>query len=253
MQSEDEVTKLIMRIRKLLALAGSSNVSEASSALEHAQALMIKYELETTHGLTLEAIKASHVTDDAIRMDGGMVTPRSSWQRAVGEGIGIMCNCRYFVTPVTIKGNGFDQHGYIGQRHSIAVARLMFGYLVKAVERMAEEGVKGERPHARRSYMLGCAFRLLRRMQDRAEGINAGLVPDLVTGAQLPMVLNTALAVRERIAEFVAKQPGFSKAVTRVDEERHDLAAFAAGAEAGDKIGLDKQVEGRGTRQLSGG
>lgn len=247
---DDEVTKLIDRIRKLLALSHSSNEAEASSALEMAQALLVKYDLGTTHGLTLEAIRASHVTDDAIRMDGGMLTPRQGWQRVVGEGIGIMCSCRYFVSPVSVKKDNMDQHGYIGQRHTIAVARLMFEYLTEAVTRIAWKNLPSGKPAQRRSYMMGCAFRLMRRMKERAAAVEEGFAPDLLGVYNLPALINKKIAVQEQITEFIKRQPGFSVAPIDARNE-HDPVAFAAGVDAGDTIGLDPQIGATTPRRLS--
>lgn len=240
----DEHSKLIDTIRKLLALAGSSNEHEAARALERAQGLLVKYNLETTHGLTLEALRKTHVSDDSILADGGMLTDAANWCRIVAKGVAVLCNCEYFYTPVSIKGQQYDEHGFIGQRHSIAVARLMFEYLQQAVNRIADQAVKSSRVSVRNSFLHGCAFRLYQRMVERANAVMVGAVPDLVTGVQLPAIVSQQKATKEKIANWVKQRKAFVP--DKVRAIAHDHAAFYAGAEAGGKIGLDQQVGEKG-------
>lgn len=241
--------KLIDTIRKLLALAGSSNESEAALALERAQALLLKHNLATTHGLTLDAIR-NRVKGTPIEMDGGILTEPGSYSRMIGQGVGLLCGCQYFYTPQKIKGYTYDENGFIGQPHSIKVARLMYEYLLRTVGRIVDTAVSsGSAPVIRRSFREGCAYRLHQRMAARANAtlaFNTGLVP----GHQLPMVISERDAIAEQIKEFV-KQRASSFAVVSARAAPHDHAAFYAGADAGERISIDPQVGGGGTKALT--
>lgn len=167
-------------------------------------------------------------------------------------GVSEMYLCAYFYVTDT-RANGktkFDAHSFVGSKANVAVAKMMFAYLEKTVDRLAQEGCKGlpKKEHSpyRGTFRDACVLRLRYRIAARIEDAKKGGVVlriDAKPGESknLPALLGMFDKAKEANAKAIDEQVGKlrttkSKPVTKHEQARRD------GYAAGDKIGLDGQV-----------
>ena len=83
----DTKTPIIEKIKKLLALANSSNEHEAALAAGHAQRLL------SEHNLAMADIEASHKPDSADRVETTVSRTLSKWLRHLSAGVSTAFDC----------------------------------------------------------------------------------------------------------------------------------------------------------------
>jgi len=217
--------KLIDKIRKLLALAGSnSNEHEAASAAERAQALLAEYNLSMT-----DVDGKSTNADDKTTEDRELLNESFPWKRNVGSAVGKMFFCGYFfiqkkVVDAKGKVKRMDQHVFLGAAHNITVTKQMFIYLVDTVERLARESAlkvpAKDREAYRRAFMWACTKRLCYRIYDQ-----------------------------NNVKNYLDDQKVKLKTYNR-GGQTSSFSGTVDGNAAGHKIGLDQQVGGKQNQRM---
>lgn len=129
--------KVIDKIRKLLALATSSNENEAASAAAKAQELMQEYDL------SMEAVSTK--TDQ--RLSGIERSERQTlrkagkpggWKVALFNCVGATSDCWVYASDNNSRW--YDSTGYlIGRSQDVEMAHYIFDYLVREMERLQDE------------------------------------------------------------------------------------------------------------------
>ncbi len=225
--------KLADRIRKLLALAGNNpSEAEAAAAMERAYALM------TEHNLSMAQVSTLGTDDERIHERHEGQKARQTWARSIWGGVARLNFCRYFYT----RSLRSDLHSLVGTRANVAATQVMALYLVETVERLAREceGISGVHDH--HGFKVGCADRLVERLNDlqeqRIAAENAKRSPS--TSSTLPTIAGLydthALANGELLTKLGIKTRRGSSSTTSQDR------AYARGKAAGDGIGLNTQV-----------
>jgi hypothetical protein len=242
--------KLIEKIRKLLALAGSSNEHEAALAAEKAQAMLAEY------NLSLADIDDDKESDDFV-IDKELENDSFPWKRQVAVMVAKLYFCTYFFTQfkrfVNQRIVRLDRHNFVGAQHNIAVTKAMFVYLVATVERLAQEGGRqvpsSEREAYRRAFMWACTHRLSRRIAERIAAARAGMGIKTESGNTLPALANLYDQAEQSLKNFLDGNVGKLKTA-----KRGGKISSAQGAEdgraAGDRIGLDTQLTGKAAAHL---
>lgn len=231
--------KILERIRKLLALArdGAATEAEASLAMERAQALLCE------HNLSLAEIenggRAGLIVLEFLRTD------RQQWRRILANSMGRLYFCQYFYSTRGAE----DTHSFIGQKHNVEVARLMFDYVHATIERLAHEhGIEHNRnPGYVASFKAGIVGRIAHRILEQLQqACTSGLEVD--GGGTLPALVSLYDRANEAVRETMLSQPGFStvKAVMSISDE----AGFRDGVLAGADVGLDRQVSAKQAPRL---
>jgi len=240
----DASDKVLDRIRKLIALAGSSNEHEAALAMSHAQALLAE------HNLTLADITAK--ADDGFIIDKDIVTSSYPWRRQLANAVATLYFCRYFYQPVKVKKTMYDVHCFTGEKHNIAVAKMMFDYLHHTVDRLAKEGARKVPPKQRSPYRVSfrsaCTTRLIMRIAERIEEAKAGKIKT-ESGTTLPALASMYDQVGKKLEKFLDEKMG------KMTQSKSKLALLHTeglidGDEAGANIGLDAQVRGAGVAHM---
>ena len=144
MKTELEIIK--EKIRKLLALSKSDNENEAAIALEKANDLISKYNIDeaSLHYESLE-IKSTK-----------MYMP---WRSCIANAVSwLYCCCHY-----RDKNNG--TFVFTGEKLYVFMAAQMFDYLVKTIERCSKKAVRrNAKLKFRRDFKFGMALRLYDRI-----------------------------------------------------------------------------------------
>lgn len=235
-----DLDKVLDKMRKLLALSKSPNEHEAARAAERVQALLVRYNLSL---VDVEKGPASEIDADY-----NLRTTPYKWRRTLGTSLAKMYFTRYFYSTLKDGKTVYDAHGFIGERQNIMVAKMMFEYLIKTIDRLAMNGAKvlpeAQRSPYRTDFRKGCSYKLCERIRKRVEDAKAGLAKDEDTKTNLPALLSAYTKADAAIDGWIKKNMSgeIVKHVYRPDKLLHERG-FLDGQAAGDRISLDQQID----------
>lgn len=237
-----EQNKAIEKVKKLLAMTTSSNRHEAAVAAERAQAILAE------HNLSMADIGQA---DESIVMDFAAKEVQSeSWQIMLGTSMAPLYFSQYF--QVQRPGNTVI-HSFAGAEHNVVVARLMFDYLVKAVEREYEDWfaahrkeISGDMSIHRRAFLEGCVTGLAIRIRNRLDEARRGVVAG--TETTLPALASLYDSEHNRLMEYLLAQKGMQAGA--IPDRVPYNASSLAGIGASERIGLEPQVGNKPLDQL---
>lgn len=239
---------VIEKIRKLLALSKSPNENEAMAAASKAQALL------TQHNLLMSEVVKDKSLAGTIKLDASCMTKSRPWIRVIAVGISRLYFCTYFYTHVNVdsrtRASGYerkDRHTFVGEEHNIAVARSMFEYLCKTVERLANQGAltvnRDQRSGYKTSFRTSCANTISSRLWEMYR--EACSPNGVVSGSNLPVV--NLYDQAEKQAQAFLKSKGIRLTVQKKRSRITNLFGASDGKEAGAKVSLHGQVAGAST------
>lgn len=225
---------VLERIRKLLALAESSNVHEAAAAAAKAQELMTKHRIEQAE---LEADVAGAEDEPVLDQDVDTFGGRKPWRELLLSGLARANGCEVYLTR--------RRRSYvlrvIGAASATSLVRYMQAYLVREVGRLcflaaseerAQRRSRGDARHVgapwHNSFRLGAAAELRTRLLEASKQVMTG-----ASGTALARIEKTD----ERVAAAVAAL-GLGAANYKASYKHSD--AFYAGREAGASIPLNQ-------------
>jgi hypothetical protein len=157
-------TPIIEKIRKLLALAHSSNEFEAALAAAHVQRLL------SEHNLGMADIEASYKPDKADKIEIEATRTLPKWVRHLSAGVCSAFDCQAIHNP----SNGMLS--FIGVGADAQVAVYTFSYLVNTVRTLCSaymkehvgNGANGRtRELMRQSYYLGAVTTINERLKEQ--------------------------------------------------------------------------------------
>ncbi len=134
MESTVEQDRIIEMIRRLLGLATSNNVHEATLAAAKAQELLFKYNLDIAQIEELGGPQAQEYISEFIELSN--TKQYISWKRGLLHIIAKYNFCR------TVSYTNSVQCMIVGKRHNIEVVQYLYSYLAGEVARLAENGYK---------------------------------------------------------------------------------------------------------------
>lgn len=162
--------KLIDKIRKLLALAGSANVHEAALAAEKAQRLM------DAHALSAEDLADSEIDPVA---EGKIDFAVGPWKRLLIDGISRLNGCTCFRRR---RGQFF----LIGRQSDREIVVYLATYLIRQIQAAATSAYRQQYGGRRRSdararrwahsFSMSAAVEILRRMEESRSGAVTAIV-----------------------------------------------------------------------------
>lgn len=225
-------TSILDRIRKLLALAESSNVHEAAAATAKAQELMTRHRIELAE---LEVSAGEAAEEPVLEGDLEVLPGRKLWREMIAGGLveangcGVYFARRRGARPVTLR--------IVGTAQAAGLVRYMYAFLVAEVERLGQREAAAARARGERislawhnSFRLGAASELRRRLIEANDQARVG-----ASGGALMRLDAAAERVDQRMTSLGLKKP-------RAAKSRHS-AAFAAGRTAGAGISLDQDQD----------
>jgi len=157
-------TPIIDKIKKLLALANSSNEHEAALAAAHAQRLL------SAHNLAMADITASDRPDKADRVETDVARTLPKWIRHLSASVSSAFDCQAIHHPAAGKMT------FIGIGADVQVAVYTFTYLERTVRKLCSGYLKQhvgntiagrQRDLMRQSYYLGAVSTIARQLQDQ--------------------------------------------------------------------------------------
>ncbi|MDD2583068.1 MAG: DUF2786 domain-containing protein, partial [Desulfuromonadaceae bacterium] len=115
---------IIEKIRKLLALANSSNEHEAALAAGHAQRLL------SEHNLAMADIEAARKPDRADKVETSVSKSLPKWMRHLSAGVSSAFDCQAIHHPAT------GRMTFIGVGSDAQVAAYTFTFLDRTVRKL---------------------------------------------------------------------------------------------------------------------
>ena len=216
----DELESVKRRVKKLLALAKSPYENEAISAIRKANELMAEYNL-TQAEFTGYINKSVKSTKRAVK-----------WRTVLANAVENLYATYHFRDVNT------GEFVFYGEELDVFMATEMFSYLVKTIDRMANQNIrKNAKHHYRQSYRDGVARRLWDRMNELGQQCSWRNPKELV-------------AQQKQIAEFVEKQVAIETSKKKF--EKANPTAFSKGNNDANGINLSRQMTGSGTRRIRG-
>jgi hypothetical protein len=254
-EQKKELQKVIERIEKILALSQNNpNEAEAASAADKVQELLAEY------NLTMSDLGNGKGETEVIIRDNDFVTYFAGWIKPLLNSVARLYFCGYLYESFPtafIKREGLDKHArklyvgsnsrtylrhnFIGAEHNTVVAKAMGIYLIDTMEKLVKDALKtvpvSEKTSFKYSFMNACAFRLAARLAERMQATATKGTTNL------PALLNIYEAANKKNQEAMAGMfPNMSKPKTSL-VRFNSTAGHKAGWEAGEKIGLDTQVD----------
>ncbi len=169
---------IIEKIKKLLALANSSNEHEAALAAGHAQRLLSEY------NLAMADIDTAHKPDKADSVETTVSKTLPKWVRHLSSGVGTAFDCQAIHHPATGKMT------FIGVGADVEIAAYTFTFLLTTIKKLCSTYMQQHqgahlvpryRERLRLSYYLGAAAAITARLREQK------VSTPVTTGALVPL------------------------------------------------------------------
>jgi len=232
--------RIAERVRRLLALAKSSNEHEATAAAQKAQELLHRHDLSMAE---VSMAEPPEVTKEGHKLANG-----AGWRIALLGQVTRAYGCKMTYRP--------SSGGYctvVGRKHVIEVVLHVNEYLARTIERLADDAARGmsfwtagDARTWKNSFRLGASYRVGQRLKEQRE-----LLKQESAQSTALVVVNDAAVQRFYDNLY---PPGTLSSGRSFQSNSRD--GYRAGSAAGNSIALNDAVRGRSggsSRQLSGG
>jgi hypothetical protein len=225
------MTPIIEKIKKLLALANSSNEHEAALAASHAQRLL------SEHNLAMVDIEATHKPDKADRVETAVSKTLPKWLRHLSAGVSDAFDCQAIHHPVT------GIMTFIGVGADVQIAAYTFTYLDRTVRKLCSAYMKAhvgktlanrKRELMRHSYYLGAVSTIITRLKEQK--------------VQTPVTTGALVLVKEGLIRQAMNDMGSIRTM-RSRKSFISGDAYAKGQTDGRQVGIHHGVTGAATRK----
>lgn len=222
---------VIEKIKKLLALANSSNEHEAALAAGHAQRLL------SEHNLAMADIETTRQPDKAESVETTVSKNLPKWLRHLSAGVSSAFDCQAVHHPATGKMT------FIGVGADVQVAVYTFTYLDRTVRKLCSSYMKRHavgtianrhREMMRHSYYLGAVSTITSRLREQK--------------ARTPVSTGALVPVKEGLIRQAMSEIG----TIRTMQSRRSFVnsgAYASGQTDGEDVGLRHGITGSGSLQ----
>jgi len=225
---------IIEKIKKLLALANSSNEHEAALAAGHAQRLL------SEHNLAMADIEAAHRPDKADTVETAVSKSLPKWLRHLSAGISTAFDCQAIHHPATGKMT------FIGVGADVQIAAYTFTYLDRTIRKLCGTYMKlhvgstianRHRELMRQSYYLGAVSTITARLREQKE--------------QTPVTTGALVPVKEGLIRQAMNEIGNVRTMhSRRSYVNSD--AYSSGQTDGGQVGIHHGITGASARSSIG-
>jgi hypothetical protein len=227
----DRKTRIIDKIRKLLALANSGNEHEAALAASHAQRLL------SEHNLAMADIEPDFNPQSADKVETAIPKTLPKWMRHLSAGICTAFDCQAIHHPADGKMT------FIGVGADVQIAAYTFSYLDKTVRKLCSNYMKKHaadnisnrgRELMRQSYYLGAVSTITGRLREQK--------------VQTPITPGALVPIKEGLIKKTMTEMGPTRTV-RSRRSYINCDAYTKGQMDGGTVGIKKAVSGSSTPQ----
>lgn len=226
-----ETNPIIEKIKKLLALANSSNEHEAALAASHAQRLL------SEHNLAMADIESSVKPDKADKVETIVSKTLPKWVRHLSSGICTAFDCQAIHHP------SLGKMTFIGVGADVQIAAYTFAYLDKTVRKLCSSYIKHHvsdstpnrhRELMRQSYYLGAISTINQKLREQK--------------VQTPTTPGALVPVKEGLIKMTMSEMGPTRTV-RSRRSYIDGHAYTKGQQDGHQVGINKGINGSNPAQ----
>lgn len=219
-KSEQEI---IEKIRKLLALAGSSNEAEAASAALKVQELLQKYNLSERE------IRTGEDNVGCTEIESGR--RQAKWRMVLLNGIAPA----YFAQLLVFSGRGGYSYRLVGKPHNVEIASSMYGYLSGAINRISRDNdIKKMIRSSAEAFRLGMTCSIIKRLDKKRKGPFAGRI----FGKAL--VYNLYVSEKALTDSYITNMGNVKYRSSDIRTSKH--RDFQSGINAGKRVSLYEQI-----------
>ena len=221
---------IIEKIKKLLALANSSNEHEAALAAGHAQRLL------SEHNLAMADIEASNKPDKADKVETAVSKILPKWLRHLSAGVSSAFDCQAIHHPATGKMT------FIGVGADVQIAVYTFTYLDRTVRKLCSTYMKNhvssaianrQRELMRQSYYLGAVSTINGRLREQK--------------VQTPVTTGALVLVKEGLIRQAMNEIG---TIRTMHSRRSYISsdAYSKGQSDGEEVGINHGINDASSR-----
>ena len=220
----DDMDKVIERIRRLLAMAAdSSSPNEAAIAARRAQSMLDKYQLDAAD-ILVDELSAADINHE-FEWTGNSAPQWKQWLAVTCADIN-ECGVRFKGYKLT---RGYE---FVGVGPDPIVAAEIYKYLTNETTRLAK--LNGGGKAAINDFCVGCAKVLCQRLRD--------LAAERATTSS-----STALVVHK---QSILQDAGYAFTYSTSKSRHRQGSAYYDGRRAGESINLADQLEGSKAEQI---
>lgn len=239
----EETLDIIEKIKKLLALSGSSNEHEASAAAEMVSALALKYNIDL---LELQAPTSNYKTEDVYNS-----TKTERWLSNIIAGLSLVNACKHYLV---VQPDGSIKYRIVGKPHNIQVVNSLTEYLIEAIKHSGRNNIvqynlnSQGRAQYRKAFRLAASQRLWQRFQEQFDNFNRK--DNSLSPTTNALVVSNYYATEQKEIEEFLQNVKFKQ--TRAKSiSLKSSTGYQDGIQAGSTINIGKQVYGvRNSRQI---
>lgn len=223
----------LKKIEKLLALAGSANEHEAALAMEKANAIIAKYNLEFVFNSLEAEYDYAHVNTGKKKM--------SIWTKGI---CGILRD-HFFVKIITVtsydaeKCCGYKAIEMVGDKNNLAIAEYVFYFLSERLETLWENYRQetSAKPAEKRSFCMGVIHGFKKKLDAADRAKHESILAN--TGHETTSAL--VVAQDHKLAAFYAERYPCRRN-TRTKSSKIQSGAYNSGIGEGTKITVNKPL-----------
>ncbi len=222
----DQNISVIQKIKKLLALANSSNEHEAALAAGHAQRLL------SEHNLAMADIDATNKPDKADKVETVVPKTLPKWLRHLSSGVSTAFDCQTVHYPATGK------MVFIGVGADVEIASYTFSYLHRVVRKLCTNYVRHHvddhitgrnRELLKHSYLLGAVSTITHRLREQK--------------VQTPVTSTALVPVKAGLIKQAMSELGTLRTF-RSRKSYINAEAYGKGQNDGRQVGINKGIGG---------
>lgn len=219
-----ETSPVIEKIRKLLALANSSNEHEAALAAAHAQRLLAE------HNLAIADIETEQKSQAAEKVEATVAKTLPKWVRHLSAGVSAAFDCQAIHHPA------LGRMTFIGVGADVQVAVYTFTYLDRTVRKLCSNYIKlhvddtvpkRHRELMRQSYYLGAVSTITGKLREQK--------------IKTPVTPGVLVPVKEGLIKKTMADMGIIRTV-RSRKSYVNAHAYTKGQQDGSMVGVNKAV-----------
>jgi hypothetical protein len=167
----ENITRVIDRVRKMLAVSRSDNHHEATLAAERAAELMAEYQLTEAQLRVDDTSRAAEDIKERVTLSDKVQRKRVAWKELIADGVAKSLGCFMYLTD---KGPTV-----FGREGATQAWQYTTQYLFNEVNRLADEAWEDEEFEAtaagysarkwKNSFRVGAAQAIIMRLYEKAE------------------------------------------------------------------------------------
>ena len=229
--------KIIAKMKKMLALASSSNEHEALAATRQLHVLLAR------HNISIDTLNKE---EETVGQEPELVSDKP-WKRQVAMAIARLYFCEFYID----HGKGKINYFFVGTEANRNFAICIFKMVVKTVEQESRREctkLYGKRNSSFcNSFRNGAMVRIRERCKELICDAKEGRLED-EEGTLLPVLLSTYDSHKKDALDWLAKNTNL--VMKKCTMKSNNAQGFMAGQEAGGRVQLSRAIQSNSSPKL---